>query len=254
MPPIRRTAHAMSTVTPSIELTTIQNALQLTQLTISRIRTNSKLAFSNADLDALSSIRNNVFTIQQEVTQFSRSIGKRNTNQPQSTMPRHSATPTNSSSNNTSPTRIVTPRRTLINKIYNRPATKPPKKNICWYHLRHWHNCDGSCGFVSTLPTDKQKSSLSQIQKNKENIVPTAAVKKSIIDPAPTVSQTISPPTAAVVQSIPDQTNGPPVNWSDICEAEETRLLADNPDPVNDVLSQAMLRAELQAELNSVSD
>lgn len=205
MPPIRRTAHTMTNVSPDIELTAIHNALQLTQLAISKIRTNSKLKFSTDDLDTLSSIRNSVFTIQQNVTQFSRSIGKRNTRQPQSTMPAHSATPTDSSLKNVK-RRIVTPRQTLINTIYNRPAAKPPKKDICWYHLRHGNNtdprnCDGSCGFVSTLPTDKQQPSLSQTKNNKENIVPTTAVTESIINPAPTVLQTISPPTAAVIQS-----------------------------------------------------
>lgn len=267
MAPIRRTSRAQpNNVNASLELTSIHNALQLTLLTISKIRANSKLTFSAADLHTLSSIRNNVFTIQQNVTQFSRSVGKHNANQPQST---------DSNSNNTSHERIITPRRTLINTIYNRPAAKPPKKKSCWYHTRHGdntdpRNCDGSCGFVSTLST--KQPSLSQ---NKENIVPAAAVTKSITVSTPTITQAVSPSTNTVVQSIPNpaatqpihsnipasQSTVPstsaqtsPMKWSTMCEAEENRLLADNPDPVNDTLSQAMLMAELRVELESVSD
>jgi len=132
--------------------------------------------------------------------------------------------------------------------------------------LRHGENtdprnCDGSYGFVSSRPTNKQKPCSPQIQ-NKENMVPTT-------DPAPTIIKT------AIVQSIPVQTAAHPIhstvpasqitipstltqaspkNWSDICEAEENRLLADGPHAVNDILSQAMLRTELQVELESVSD
>lgn len=273
MAPIRRTARTLSNVKPPIELTTIHNALQLTQLAISKIRSNSKLIFSNADLETLSSIQDTVFSLQHNVTQFSRSIGKRNSNQQQSTIPSHSVTQTDSSSDNSSNTRIVTPRRALINAIYDRPTAKTSKKSIYWYHLRHGENtdprnCDGSCGFVSSRPTNKQKPCSPQIQ-NKENMVPTAAFIKSITDPAPTIIK------AAIVQSIPVQTAAHPIhstvpasqitipstltqaspkNWSDICEAEENQLLADSPHPVNDILSQAMLRTELQIELESVSD
>lgn len=240
MAPIRRTSRAQpNSVNTSLELTSIHNSLQITQQTIRRMQTNSKVTFTTADLDKLTTIYTAVFSVQNDVAQLSRSIGKNIPHSPKSTV--QDLRPIN-----TSHIQTITPRRALINKIYNRS----PKKDICWYHKRHGdatdpRNCDGSCGYVSPLVSKNRKPTqnvLCQIQNNKENIIPDDAI------------QSIPVPVPADMQSIPILTSAQPttMDWPAMCDAEENQLLAD--DGTTDLLTKAMLKADLRTELESVSD
>lgn len=211
-------------------------------------------------------------SIQNNVTQLSRSIGKNKPNTPKSTVQASLATPSDSRPIDSSHVQIITPRRTLINTIYNRS----PKKTICWYHKRHGdatnaRSCDGTCGYVSPLVPKNQQPAQSvqyQIQNNKENIIPADTVQ-SICAPVPANMQSVpNPPTnniainLAISKLIPDQP--PPMaitptsaqtanmDWATLCDAEENQLLSD--DGATDTLTKAMLRADLQNELESISD
>lgn len=247
MAPIRRTSRAQpNNVNPSLELTSIHNSLQITQLAIRRLQA-KKLTFTTADLEKLTTICADVYSIQNNVAPLSRSIGKIKPTTPTSTMQARLTTPSDSLPIDTPHEQIKTPRRTLINTIYNRS----PKKTICWYHKRHGaatdaRNCDGSCGYVSPLiPTKLQpKRVLSQNQNNKENIIPAPTTMQSISKP-PTNKK---PPMAITQTSAKTAT----MDWAALCEAEENQLLAS--DGTTDTLMKAMLMADLRTELESVSD
>lgn len=274
MAPIRRTSRAQpNNVNPSLELRSIHNLLQITQLAIRRMQANSKLTFTPSDLEKLTTICAAVYSIQNNVAQLSRSIGKIKPTTLTSTVQARLITPSDSLPIDTPHEQIQTPRRTLINTIYNRS----PKKTFCWYHKRHGaatdaRNCDGSCGYISPIIPKKQQPTqrvLSQNQDNKENIIPAPTTMQSIPAPAPTNMQSIPnpPPTNIAINLAISKlpADKPPpmtitqtsaqtatMDWAALCEAEENQLLAG--DGTADTLMKAMLMAELRTEVESVSD
>lgn len=164
MAPIRSTSRVLpNNVTPSLELTSIHNSLQITQLAISQMQSNCRLTFTAANINELTTIQTAVHSIQHKVVQLTHSIGKNKSATTNPLMHVDLAAFSESQSSDTSRVRILTPQRALINTLYNRS----PKKTAAQAKTMDWVSMS-EMEENQLLKEDRTEDMLTQAMKKAE--------------------------------------------------------------------------------------
>lgn len=174
-------------------------------------------------LHELVSIRNTLQLAQQSLTRLEKSVlAQSSPTQPSGT--------------------LVTPAKTLRNKLYNADNTT----RICWYHKNFGnaanpHNCPGpdSCTFV---PTPVMRTNATSTFPTRESRPPqTTALFPPNNMPGPSIARTITP-RSTVLATVPVTTSQP------------TNGSMDWFPPTEDNATQRKLSIELETELLDLSD